>query len=93
MKYRKIEKVVDAIKNEIPSDPEKFRDRDALIRDLDKIVKDSAYRAPELYYLNFELVSKRLNYWLGAPDNVWKINILDIFADRVKIKDMDYFNY
>ena len=88
MKYRNIVKVINAIKQEIPND---WKDINGFLCGLDDVIDSSKYRAPEAYYVNYEQLSMVLGSCLGAPTTDWKMRIAEIFADKTKIKGMDYY--
>lgn len=85
MKYRNIYKLIDAIKKEIP---QKWKNRDMFLHELDDVVDSANYRAPEAYLVNFEQLSMVLYENLGEPDTKWKQKIADIFADKIKVEGM-----
>jgi len=88
MKYRNIYKLVEAIKHEVPS---WWKSRDGFFKALDNVLDSAAYRAPEAYIVNFEQLARVLYDHLGEPDEAWKKKIADIFADKIKIDGMTYF--
>lgn len=90
MKYRIIEKVIQAIKDVVPLE---WEERDGLFSAMDEVLDSSHYRAPEAYVVNFEQLAIMLGIWVGEPDTEWKKKIADIFADKIKIPGMTYFTY
>ena len=90
MKYRNVLKVIEAIKKEIPDDWEGSAN---FIHGLDDVIDSSNYRAPEAYSVNYDQLGMQLGNHLGEPDVDWKKRIADIFADKIKIKGMDYYTY
>jgi hypothetical protein len=88
MKYRNIGKVIEAIYKEVP---ENWKEREDFRKALDNVLDSASYRAPEAYVVNFEQLAGVLGDYLGTPNEEWKGNIANLFADKVKIPDMTYF--
>ncbi len=90
MKYRNVHKVIEAIKKATSKD---WNGRESFIASLDDVIDSSNYRAPEAYSVNYEQLAMQLGRHLGEPDTDWKRKIGAIFADKIKIKGMDYYEY
>lgn len=87
-KYRNIQKLVEAIKKEVP---DMWHYRTKFNMALEDVLDSANYRAPEAYVVNFEQLAMVLSDHIGEPDEPWKKRIADIFNGITEVKGMTYF--
>lgn len=75
---RMVYNVIEQMMAEIPDEGDYID----LKLELEKIRRDTLYKAPEQMPEYFQAVANLLNDYLGEPDTDWKKKVANIFADK-----------
>lgn len=73
---RNIIEVIDSIKKWIPKDNINF------ISDLDWVINDASYRAPECIGVSWASLQEIIFRHIKKPEGAWQVNVVALFADK-----------